>query len=45
LTLNEGLSPDFGQAPAQLWLFWVAPLLGAGAAGIVYRLLWEKPSR
>ena len=35
-----------GWALAQLWLFWVAPLLGAGAAGIVYRLVWEKqPSR
>jgi aquaporin Z len=26
-----------GWAVAQLWLFWVAPLLGAGMAGIVYR--------
>jgi aquaporin Z len=26
-----------GWAVAQLWLFWVAPLLGAGLAGIAYR--------
>lgn len=25
-----------GDAPAQLWLFWVAPLLGAAIAGISY---------
>jgi len=24
---------------AQLWLFWLAPILGAGAAGVVYRWL------
>lgn len=28
-----------GAALAQLWLFWVAPLVGAVLAGIVYRLL------
>jgi aquaporin Z len=28
-----------GWALGQLWLFWVAPLLGAGLAGIVYRWL------
>ncbi len=28
-----------GWALAQLWLFWLAPLLGAGAAGVVYRWL------
>jgi aquaporin Z len=28
-----------GWAVAQLWLFWVAPLLGAGLAGAVYRWL------
>ena len=28
-----------GWALSQLWLFWVAPLLGAGAAGVVYRLV------
>jgi aquaporin Z len=26
-----------GWALAQLWLFWVAPLIGAAAAGVVYR--------
>ncbi|HUL19273.1 MAG TPA: aquaporin Z [Steroidobacteraceae bacterium] len=29
-----------GWAVSQLWLFWVAPLLGAALAGIVYRSLW-----
>ena len=28
-----------GWAVAQLWLFWLAPLLGAAAAGFVYRLV------
>lgn len=30
-----------GWAVQQLWLFWVAPLLGAAAAGITYRTLLE----
>jgi aquaporin Z len=30
-----------GWAIAQLWLFWVAPILGAGIAGFVYRALLE----
>ena len=30
-------------ALAQLWLFWLAPLLGAAAAGIVYRLIAPAP--
>jgi len=28
-----------GWATAQLWAFWLAPLLGAAAAGVVYRLV------
>jgi aquaporin Z len=28
-----------GWATQQLWLFWVAPLAGAGIAGVVYRVL------
>jgi aquaporin Z len=28
-----------GWAIAQLWLFWVAPILGAAIAGVVYNLL------
>jgi aquaporin Z len=33
-----------GWALAQLWLFWVAPVLGAAAAGVTYRSLFEKKS-
>ncbi|MGI6419497.1 MAG: aquaporin Z [Thermoguttaceae bacterium] len=29
-----------GWALAQLWLFWVAPILGAAVAGVVYRTLF-----
>ncbi len=29
-------------ALAQLWLFWVAPLLGAALAGLVYKALWGR---
>jgi len=32
-----------GWAVQQLWLFWVAPLLGAVAAGLVYKTLLEGP--
>lgn len=31
-----------GWAIGQLWLFWLAPLLGAAAAGVAYRGLFEK---
>ena len=31
-----------GWAIAQLWLFWVAPLIGAAAAGLAYRSLFEE---
>jgi aquaporin Z len=34
-----------GWALAQLWLFWVAPLLGAAAAGACYRLISGERSR
>jgi aquaporin Z len=30
-----------GWAPSQLWLFWVAPLIGAALAGVLYR--WLAP--
>ena len=29
---------------AQLWLFWVAPLVGGALGGVVYRWLSEEPS-
>jgi len=31
-----------GDAVAQLWLFWFAPILGALLAGWLYRSLWES---
>jgi aquaporin Z len=31
-----------GWALSQLWLFWVAPILGAMAAGVIYRWLGEQ---
>ncbi len=32
-----------GWALAQLWLFWVAPLIGGALGGVVYRSLSEEP--
>src|SRR5512145_1496641 len=32
-----------GWALQQLWLFWIAPLLGAAAAGLTYKALLEGP--
>ncbi len=34
-----------GWALSQLWLFWIAPLLGAAAAGVAYRLISGERSR
>lgn len=31
-----------GWALGQLWLFWVAPILGAAIAGVAYRAIWEE---
>jgi aquaporin Z len=31
-----------GWAIAQLWLFWVAPIVGAAIAGFIYRTVFEK---
>jgi aquaporin Z len=33
-----------GWALAQLWLFWVAPLVGGIAGGLLYRWLSAEPS-
>jgi aquaporin Z len=33
-----------GWALQQLWLFWIAPLLGAAAAGFTYKALLEGPA-
>jgi aquaporin Z len=33
-----------GWALGQLWLFWVAPLLGGALGGYLYRWLSEEPS-
>jgi aquaporin Z len=33
-----------GWALAQLWLFWLAPLIGGAAGGVLYRWLSEEPS-
>ncbi|WP_140985424.1 aquaporin Z [Asticcacaulis tiandongensis] len=29
-------------AVPQLWVFWLAPLIGAAIGGIIYKLLWDK---
>jgi aquaporin Z len=34
-----------GWAIAQLWLFWLAPVLGAAAAGYCYSALFAEPSK
>ena len=34
-----------GWAMAQLWLFWIAPILGAAVAGVVYRLVFASPAK
>jgi aquaporin Z len=34
-----------GWALAQLWAFWVAPIIGAALAGVVYRSVLETPGR
>jgi aquaporin Z len=33
-----------GWAVAQLWLFWVAPVIGGALGGVLYRWLSEEPS-
>jgi aquaporin Z len=33
-----------GWALAQLWMFWVAPLIGGALGGVLYRWLSEEPS-
>jgi aquaporin Z len=31
-----------GWAIQQLWLFWVAPIIGALLAGFIYKAIWEE---
>jgi aquaporin Z len=33
-----------GWAIQQLWLFWVAPIIGAALAGFVYKAVWQEPA-
>jgi aquaporin Z len=33
-----------GWAPAQLWIFWIAPIIEAAIAGIVYQALASEPA-
>jgi len=33
-----------GWALQELWLFWVAPILGAALAGVAYTALWAEPA-
>ncbi len=49
LSVNPARSTDpalfvGGWAIQQLWLFWVAPIIGAALAGIVYPIVAGKPS-
>jgi aquaporin Z len=32
------MTGGYGQAMGQLWLFWVAPIIGAALAGVTYKL-------
>ena len=50
---NTSVNPARSTGPAlfaggayigQLWLFWVAPILGALIAGVVGRMLYEESS-
>jgi aquaporin Z len=33
-----------GWALAQLWLFWLAPLIGGVLGGVIYRCLSDEPT-
>ena len=37
MTLRIRMIAEFGWALEQLWLFWLAPIIGAALAGSVYR--------
>jgi len=38
---SQALFAGGGYVP-QLWLFWVAPIIGAAIAGVVYKTLWSE---
>jgi aquaporin Z len=49
---NTSVNPARSSGPAifvggwaihQLWLFWVAPVIGGALAGLLYHALWEEP--
>lgn len=47
LSVNPPAAPALfvgGWALAQLWLFWIAPIIGAVLAGVIYPLMAGKPS-
>ena len=39
---SQALFADGGWAMGQLWLFWVAPIIGALIAGVIYKAVFEK---
>lgn len=36
------MSAQDGWALGQLWLFWVAPIIGGIIGGLIYRYIWSE---